>query len=274
MSNLTFGYPLGSPGGQLGDSVDASPSLTTGAADANYPLVNIYNGNPALPFKCTGTTLRILWDFGSAKTIFRVAILNHNLDAALANVAFGTGATTATADFSEAFTIPAKDYDGYTVSPHVTMGAYAARRYGALSISTANSVNIIIGEICIQLDNRALTDNIGFQSNLVEVHGVTTQKTNLGVQFTYQRGDRVKSIRNAPISTTDWPTIQNWRRACRGNSKPHLLIPDTSVNEAWYGKWDMAGDTLSMNFGKQGPLVRDVQFNWTEVSRGLPWSDI
>lgn len=60
-----------------------SAAFTAGngfTADANYPLLNLFNGIPEIPAKSTATTTaqRIVMDQGAAKTFDSVILLNHN----------------------------------------------------------------------------------------------------------------------------------------------------------------------------------------------------
>ena len=267
--NLIFGYPLGSPGGQLGDSADATPSLIVGAADPLYPLINIYNGNSAKPFKCTGTTVQILFNFGSARTVHHFALLHHNLDNALAGVSVKQGTTSSVADATTALTIPSADVDGYTVSPWIRLTSIGSKQYLRLNIDTANSVPIIIGEICIQLDDRQLPINYNFGAQLIEIHHFIRHQTNMGVSLTYDLGTRRKVLKGEiTADTTNIETYLSWKRAVRG--QPHLVIPNGLVNEALY----MQFENMDMNINLHSPNLRPFTFSLVEISRGLPWNQV
>lgn len=264
-----FAYPIGNTTGDLADQ--GSPSGSTQVS--GYPLANMYNGNPALPVKFTGTGMLISWDFGSAKSIELLALIHHNFDDGLDVYLQASTDNFATVPLSQQIIVPAKDQDGYTVSVFTDVSAIPhSYRYWRLNANNnSNSVPIIIGEVCLIQTKRQLTHGLQFSTQLIEEAAVTTHRTNLGVELTYQNGQRIKRLRGQ-IRTSDWATVQAWRRATRGASRPHLLIPNPSVNEAWFGKWDQ--DDLSMNLGANGPAARDLSFSWREVSRGLPWSEI
>lgn len=267
-NDLVYGYPLGVDP-LLGNVADASSVFVVGAAEASYPLTNIANGNPAKPFKCTGATVQIRWDLGSAKALKYFALIHHNLDNALAGVTLKAGSTIAVADFSQAITIPAADEDGYTVSPWLDLTAVAAYRYWRLNVDTANSANVIFGEICLQLDDRRVAKNYAVGSVRAEIGDWITHQTGLGVELVYNRSTRRKMLSGSfMVSATQLETFLEWWRAVRG--QPHLIIPDVANNEAWLARLQVK--ELAVTF--RAPNSRVFSFQIQEVSRGLPWSQV
>lgn len=55
-------------------------SLTTGAAKVLYPLANLYNGRPGIPFRSDDTSLIIDVDMGAAVSVKEVYLLATNIE--------------------------------------------------------------------------------------------------------------------------------------------------------------------------------------------------
>ena len=75
----------------------ATPTLSTGTEEVLYPFANLWNARPGVPFRCQDTSIKLLFDLGSAIGIDEVLLLQTNLE----NIT-----TNAIRIFADAFTPP------------------------------------------------------------------------------------------------------------------------------------------------------------------------
>jgi hypothetical protein len=66
-------------------------SVTSGAANAAYPVANLGDTRPDKPFKATGTSVTVRGTFGASTTLVGIVIVNHNLAGATATLTSGSG---------------------------------------------------------------------------------------------------------------------------------------------------------------------------------------
>jgi hypothetical protein len=262
MANLRYNFPS--------DNVApaATLSLPSGTADAAYPLANIVDLNPAHPFKLTTTTCRIVFDLGSATTLAIVALIHHNLDAGL-NVRWQGNATNSwgSPSFDYAFTITAKDQDGYRPnSVAIPSGSY---RYWSLVVVGTNTNNLIFGSIWIGTALRTLTNNYSWGYKREDPRpGAVRWKTRAGVEWvspTYGRQRRLAS----DVQTTDAGLVEltTWYQSCGGMDQPTLILPGAQDwTDAGLVKW---ADDMSFQQAVADNVT--VQVSWLEVAKGLPW---
>src|ERR1043165_9254705 len=122
------------------DNVIANATIAVSTSATGYGVANLYDGNPAKPWRATATTATIDFDFGSAQSLDLAAIIHHNLTAGLANVKLmgDAAANWAGPTLSQAFTIPAYDQDGFPVNPYLDLTGIGSRsfRYWRLSFAT------------------------------------------------------------------------------------------------------------------------------------------
>lgn len=58
----------------------ATATLSVGTEEALYPFANIYNARPGIPFRSADTSIKLLFDLGSAIGIDEVLLLQTNLE--------------------------------------------------------------------------------------------------------------------------------------------------------------------------------------------------
>lgn len=247
--------------------LSGSVTITPSSADAAYPVANLYDSNPAKPFKLDATAGNIVFDFGSAVAIQLAAIVHHNLDAALdvrlqGNASNAWGAPS----LDQAVTIPPDEADGFPVNPWVDLtGGSHTFRYWRLVFPT-NSVPVQIGQLWLGAAKRSLVNNIqwGFAEKVDR--RLIEHVTDYGVSTIYDLGAKVKSW-SPTVRTTDAgiAAIEQWWDACHGRALPTLVVLDPAVNDARLVRFTEPAREITRQY------LQDhvIQFGLREVSRGL-----
>lgn len=265
MSRALFSYPSDDV-----SSVDTA-TLPVGTPDALFPLSNLFTDDLAQVFHTTSTSLRIVWDHGSAAVVALFALFHHNLDAGL-DVRFQMHATDSwgAPSFSTAVTIPAADADGYTKSPFVDLSATnPSYRYRSLYVAGTNSVGVRLGRSFFSPTKRTMPHNVSYGMEKIPVDKIVRHRTYMGVPLTYDLVGRMyRFTGQVQTDANGLTTLANWRLAAR--ARPHVFIPDPSVNEALYGQF--VTDETPMKTTDFG--VRTWPFSWQEVGKGLPLSEV
>lgn len=265
MANLKYNHPADNIIG------NATVTLPTGAADAEYPLTNVRDGDPALPFKATGTSIRIVFDFGAPVSLGLFALIHHNFDAALdVRVQGHTADAWGAPDIDLALTIPSTDVDGFIDNPFLDLAGQAAKRFWSLVNNAPNSANVILGEIWIGSVTRELVHNYQWNARETELRQQLAHRTAYDVEFRYDRGGRRRRLTSKTrTSDAGFTAIRNWARACRGSARSTLIVPDPSINSAWLARWD--GE-----FERTHEFIEshEIPLTWLELSRGLPWVSV
>jgi hypothetical protein len=265
MAKLVYSHP--------GDDVVDNAALVTPSSQVvEYPVENLWDGNPAKPWKSTQTSPNIVWDFGSAQTLDLVAIVHHNLDAGL-NVRIQGNATDSwgSPTLDQAITIPAYDPDPvlpWPVNPFKDLTGIGSRsfRFWRLAVVGANSVNVQLGEFKMLVPKRELVHNVlwgvedGIERPLIE------HVTDYLVSTIYQLGARVASL-SGEIETSDAgiAAIEAWWDACGGRAVPTLVIPDPAINRCYLMRWKDTTRAVQRVFTNDNR----IRLTLAEVSRGL-----
>jgi hypothetical protein len=122
-----------------------------------------------------------------------------------------------------------------------------------------------VGELIALATKRTLNPNISWGASEKEERPVIENVTDYLVSTIYDLGVTRRSLAGT-LDTTDvgLAAVRAWWQNTRGRARPFLLIPDESVNDAWFVRW--AGDldpTLQINDRNTIPM------DFQEVSRGL-----
>lgn len=249
----------------------ATLSLPTGSALAAFPLTNIRNLNPALPAKFADQSIRIVFDFGSATAVHLVALLHHNLDAALdvrwqANATDSWGGPT----FSQALTIAATDTEGYRPNTyHDLSAAPPTFRYHSLVVVGANTLDVILGEIWIGGAVRTLVHNFSWPFTREDPRpGALQWATRAGVVWTYPSFGRQRKLESSILTTAaNLATLSAWSQACGGTAQPTLIIPDApDIPDAMLARW-----TKAFSYTEEMTDNDLLPVGWVELARSMPW---
>jgi hypothetical protein len=255
-------------------AADATVSLGSGTEDADYPLENLVNLNPALPGQFTTNTGRVVFDFGSAQRLDIAAIIHHNLTAGLTGVRIEGNATNVwtAPTFAAAFTIPAYHGDGMPVNPVLDLTAevgYSASgfRYWSIVVETANAAPVKMGEIVLVETKRDIED-IRWGIPQKEEWPSITHVTDFGVKTIYAFGTKLRSFRaTGRVSDAEVEELRELFRRAYGTARPFLVaLTEADDNDAMFVR------TPKPEFESEwtAPNHHEVSLEFEELSRGLP----
>jgi len=125
---------------------DATLSITTGTANAQFPLSNLQNESTTKKFRSTGNTVVVVVDMGQTRTINTIAVAGHAVDGL--GITAMSAKTSVTLDFSGSTPIP------ITLTQEFNMGyeftTEVSHRYVELTFTGNGSYcevsNIFIGD--------------------------------------------------------------------------------------------------------------------------------
>jgi hypothetical protein len=254
----------------------ATVTVSTATADANYPVTNVQNRNPAIPFltSSSGTAVNIDFDHGSAVDVLLVSLHGYNIPAGTA-VKIQRGTTQGATTIDHAIVIPTYGADGLPMPPWADVTAASGYngstgfRWTRIHIpSLAQKVGV--GFIGLWGAKRQDIVNVSYPARTVEVQGTATQRR------TAYGGKKVKGLgvrlRSQPArfrcGGTDYTALQTLFRTCKGPLNGFLWIRDTSINDAWWASFDrdVWDETLiGVTFGTRATLELGID----EYSIGL-----
>lgn len=244
--------------------------MTTGSVVSGYGTDRLANGTPAYPFKITGTSLDIVFDFGAAVLVELPAILHSNLTVA-ARIQGHTSNSWGAPDIDVAFGVPTIDARGMFSAPWLDLSERTAKRYWRLHVS-GNAHDVIIGELWLGKLARSLPRSYLLEGLTLGAEGQTVvHETNARVELAYEQATVRERIDGSFIvDADDLAELDGLVRAARFQARPFLFIPRSDVDDAWLVKY--ASDAFT-----RAPLVVDevtrIPFPVRQVGRDLPWID-
>lgn len=236
----------------------ATITLTAGAANAAYPLVNAYDKNPAKPFKATGTgcTIRFVWSV--AQTLEAFAIITHNLVGASVTL-------TNNAGLSQSFgTIPSDAEDGLSVDPWLDLRSLinaTATQWNL--VITGASANVAIGEVLpiASLRDLLVLPKPEEAEDMPAIQHEATRDSTL----VYALGVRRRRFLGQLLDEQDRLDVLSLRRDALGVSKGFAFMPDEDENECLF----MQFRDPSVSWQRWTPEVADAMtIDLWEVGRG------
>ena len=270
MADVLYQWPTD----QVADS--ATITLTTGTADATYPIANLTDGNIAKPHKVAETSATWKLDFGAAQRVDLVALGPHNFDAGL-QVKIQGNATDAwgSPTVDTTITIPADDADGRAVCPFkdltgVTGYSTTGFRYWRLAVTGVNSVALALGELWFGAEKRVMATVFGqhYQEpfDVEEIRSLVEHETTYGVATVYDLMQRRRVFRGElRVGALGVAAFRAWHHAMRGRVYPGLWMPDADVNDVW---WVRAARDWRVTRHLED--VQDIALVLDELSHGLP----
>jgi hypothetical protein len=222
---------------------NVTPTLASGTADAAYPLTNLYDLNPAKPFKTSSsaTAVRVTWDHGSAQRADLVCLPMHNIPAGT-DVRYQMNATDSWGGptVNAAITIPTAGADGLPIPAWKDLtgvSGYSAGgfRYHSLFVPALAGITAL-GEIYVGSQKRQDIKNYQWNYKKAERHPVILRKTAYGVPLSYRLGHREREMafRVGP-NASELALLLEWFRDAYGQKRPFLFVPDPDVNDAYVG---------------------------------------
>jgi len=210
-------------------TASATPSLVSGSANASYPLTNIDDLDPGLPFKAVGTACTIRWTFGAPQRLQAIGIFNHNLHGLNLTLTNNAGMPAQT------IAVPAVAGDGLPVNPwkdlRLTTDWIATRWDLAI---TGAAAAVAIGEVGLFSTLRELNIKWGWQD---EGHPVIEHRTEYGRRLIYDLDVRSRLFAGTVPLFTDRDALRVLHRAAHGSTFPFLLIPNEDDNDAMLVQW-------------------------------------
>jgi hypothetical protein len=257
---------------------------TGGTVNAVYPLTNIDDDKPWNPTVFTVNPTSLTIDFATAKRVDVVSFIHVKFDAAaVIHVQMNATNTWATPTVDGTLVVVGPAEDSMPANPFIDLTAVSGYstggfRYLNIKIVSGQSSLLSFGNVRISGRKRTITGFTSTPRNRAsgggdaESHPVMERPTDAGAQLGYSRGTRARWVNGSiRCNDTGFSDLLTWTRSCLGRFKPSLLIPDSSVNEAYFVKWGASADYILQRQTLQTTptSVHDVPVNWEEVGRGL-----
>lgn len=265
-------------------SLSGSPGspVITGDEDPEYPAEYIaamsntgHLNQASRPAKLLTTSGYWQLRYTTAITVRAAAVIYHNFDAGLPVVIeAGTGGTVGS--FSQAFTIPARVEDDWTISPWIEFASAQTYDTWRLTISGTNSLALQVGRLLLVNQLRTLARDVRWGVDEGEEHHYINHPTELNVDTFYDLGGKERDfVGEFAVNNAQTAELQALRRSAHGRIQPWLLIPDTNVNDAWLvrfveDRFSRVRETPTRD-NNANDVHNIVPYRVREVSRGLPW---
>jgi hypothetical protein len=217
--------------------------------DADYPIENAQDYNPANPFKATTTSTTITVTHSSAA---RKAV-------AFINTSDLTGATITVGGVS--VTYAARTLDGQCVNFWKLLDLGAATSTSI--VITGAPATVQIGRICLV---SALTDMPWLYGlEMYRRHPVSAIRTFGESEHIYDKGLSIWGARALVNRESSRSAIEGLWASAKGRNIPWLLIPDQAVNEAHYVRFV----TDAQQYRRIIPNATEMPIDVEAVSMGL-----
>jgi hypothetical protein len=230
-------------------------TLGSSSASSVYPLSNVNILPIGKPFRFTGkASENITIDLVTAQSIDFVALVNHNLSSG-ATITVQAGTTSGVADFStvvawrqydafKIFTVQSKRYWKITIADSGNADAYIEVGYVLLGDSTEFGFNFTYGwKFSDEFQNAELESEYG-------VPFVTTLFERIRLQMEFLN-----------LSAANATTFRTFFRALQRNAVPLFLIPDSAVNDGYFGR-------ITSNLERTIDVYQTMDIEFVQESRG------
>jgi hypothetical protein len=242
---------------------NATVTVTSGTANAEYPAANLVNRNPAKPGKATGVAITYRFTWSGNQIIRAIAIINHNLDGATVTLSNAAGV-------NQALTIPDNTTGLYPhcvnpwrdLSEDWTVGQRTDDIWD-LAITGGALGNVAIGEVCFLTDLNEL--HLIWGAKLSPSHLNITHKTFGGSSLKYNKRILINGAAGRVDLDTDRDLMSQLDHESAGTIVPFVFIPHEDENEAWYVQ-----NTGEFSKAYANPGITEMPFVVEEVSEGPP----
>lgn len=205
---------------------DQMPTIggsVSGGADTGYLDEWLVDGRPGRPARAaTGSqtwTITI-----SSSTVGIAAICNHNIDAAR-TITLGGGISASTSGP----TLPA---NGIPLNPWVTFGPTGSVTSITVAVSS-NTNPLIIGEFVCGTRS-TLERSLRPGASITTEYDVVRHDAEFNSLMPYDKGIVRRTLRGGNIYTdSGLAAILDWYDSTRGGTKPTLIVPYSTVQDAW-----------------------------------------
>lgn len=248
-----------------GDAV----SVTASTEATGYDVENLWDGNPAKPWKATAATGNVVWDFGSAVNVDLVALIHHNLTAGLEVRIQGNASDSwGSPSLNQQITIPAYDQDGFPVNPWIDLSSLSnSFRFWRLVVVGTNGANVAIGEVWLVSTKRTLTaGHLRYGLRQTTERPLIEHRTDYGIGTFYDLGAKIRGLSGTLYTNdTGLSEMVAWWDDCHGRAKPTLVVFDSAANSCQLVRFA----TMSRSDERTNRGMNTIAVSWEEVSRGL-----
>lgn len=204
-----------------GDTV----SVIAGTEDTAYPKANIVDRLSRTVGKFSGTSGTYRRTFGGAKTVEAAVFVNTN----------ATAITLTNADgLSEAITIPATPEDGHRLDPWIDLRGSPAPSSAQWNVALTGPSGVGLGEFLLVETLRDIEVLWTPSPDEHEVHPVSHQETDYGVDLDYGMGVRQRSGALSVRGEGTREQILSLTRDARGRLRAWVFIPNEDRNDALF----------------------------------------
>lgn len=244
----------------------AVATVTSGTEDPDYPVTNLFNGNPARPAKFTSTDVTIVFEFPGVVTINIVGLINTTLDPSDTDVRWqGNLADVWTSPLVDVpVPVAARAADGFVPGAYAELtGAY---QWWRLVVPT-QSVNVVLGELLFYSAAHRCHWVLRSPSPTRPTSRQTVKhETAYGVQMAYDRGAG-RRTKTGTVGVVSLPSVTDWFDTAQADTLPFLLVPDPGLeNEAWMVRFGQPAVTPT----RVAAGYWQVPLTFAELSRGVP----
>ncbi len=200
-------------------------TLTAGTMDSDYTAASLANGNTSKPVRTTSGTATFRNTFAAAGEVGMIVVANHNLDAAKVITVSNGLSTTVTCNTP---TPP----NGIPLNPFAIVTPVAGVTALDFAIS-GNSQDIVIGEI-LAGKYRTLPRFVYTDDDIEEDDYARKVDVDLSSVLPYDPGMKSRTWKGSIVVTSaQLALIIAWHEAQRGGTRPSVIVPISTVNDAW-----------------------------------------
>lgn len=230
----------------------ASVATSAGTTDTDYNDDWVCSGWPGQPARATNGTVSWTPTFTSAQ-VGLVAVCHHNTDVN-ATISGGVSGTV---------TVGALQPDGTRLNGYLTVTPATITSFTAAFSGAA--ADVIVGEL-IGAKYRTLTLPKLSDDDRGEADFTRPIEMDLASIPPYDPGIEGRGPWSGTfvLTTTEKDNVVAWFRAQRNGTKPSLIVPNTSVNDAWLGF------LAAPQYKPIGPALWRVKLTFREIPR-LRW---
>ena len=228
-------------------SLSATVSTSAGTTDTDYLDEWAADGRPGRPAKATSGTVTWSLSFTSAEVgLVAVCNCNSNVNATIG----GTVSGTVTAGTLQPNGIRLNGFQTFTPASGTTL---------TVGFSGA-SANVTLGEVMAGKYRSLRAPR--WDAKLAENDFGLSAESEFSSIHPYDRGLVARTLSGSQTYTTaDRDLILAWQQAQRGNSRPSLIVPDSTVNDAWVVL------LAPVEYTQVGPGLWDVDLVFHEYPR-------
>lgn len=207
-------------------------SLSTGTARTGYEAAKVADSDPSLPCWITGTSIRLVNDFGSALRVDHVYLIAHNfVNAADVRVQMHTSSSWATPDVNVALTVPTAEVDGFAYNLHADVAAAyptagnRTKQFLSIANLVANTASVYIGEIVIYGSVRNLSRNPSWTLTQPRRRLTGRSTSKRGVSTVYDYGSLERRLSGSwQASPTDFSDLRALEADAHSDALPFVVV--------------------------------------------------